>query len=56
MPKARKVAFPVESQLHRNLDQAFYSDAFEAELGRASLTPVAIATRAFASTPGWVEG
>ncbi|WP_315766328.1 MULTISPECIES: DUF2867 domain-containing protein [unclassified Bradyrhizobium] len=56
MPKARKVAFPVESQLHRNLDQAFYSDAFETDLVDASLTPVAIATRALASTPGWVEG
>lgn len=55
MPKARKVAFPVESQLHRNLDQAFYSDAFETDLVDASLTPVEIATRALASTPGWVE-
>jgi hypothetical protein len=52
MPKARKVEFPVESQLHRNLDQAFYSDAFEADLVDASLTPVEIATRALASTPG----
>jgi hypothetical protein len=56
MPKARKVAFPVESQLHRHLDQAFYSDAFEAGLIDASLTPVEIATRALMSTPGWVDG
>ena len=56
MPKARKVVFPVESQLHRSLDQAFYSDAFETDLVDASLTPVEIATRALSSTPGWVEG
>ena len=56
MPKARKVAFPVESQLHRSLDQAFYSDAFETDLVDASLTPLEIATRALASTPRWVDG
>lgn len=56
MPKARKVAFPVESQLHRNLDQAFYSDAFETDLVDTRLTPVEIATRALASTPAWVDG
>jgi hypothetical protein len=56
MPTARKVVFPAESQLHQNLDQAFYSDAFETDLVDASLTPVEIATRAFASTPGWVDG
>jgi hypothetical protein len=56
MPKARKVAFPVESQLYRNLDQAFYSDAFETDLVDANLTPADIATRALLSTPGWVDG
>jgi len=56
MPKARKVAFPVESQLHQKLDQAFYSDAFETDLVDASLTPVEIAARALVSTPGWVDG
>ncbi|WP_315741067.1 DUF2867 domain-containing protein [Bradyrhizobium sp. SZCCHNR1093] len=56
MPNARKVAFPVESQLHRDLDQAFYSDAFEADLIDKSLSPVDIATRALVSTPRWVDG
>jgi hypothetical protein len=56
MPKVRKVAFPVESQLHGKLDQAFYSDAFETDLVDASLTPVEIATRALVSTPAWVDG
>ena len=52
MPGVRRVAFPVESRLHRTLDQAFYSDAFETDLVDANLTPVEIATRALASTPG----
>jgi hypothetical protein len=56
MPRPRKVAFPVESQLHPKLDQAFYSDAFETDLVDSSLTPVEIAARAFVSTPGWVDG
>jgi hypothetical protein len=55
MPTARKVMFPAESQLHRNLDQAFYSDAFETDLVDASLTPIEIATRALVSTPEWVD-
>lgn len=55
MPGVRRVAFPVESRLHRTLDQAFYSDAFETDLVDASLTPVEIATSALASTPGWVD-
>lgn len=56
MPHVRKVAFPLESQLHRSLDQAFYSDAFETDLVDARLTAVEIATRALASTPAWVDG
>ena len=56
MPKVRKVAFPVESRLHRDLDQAFYSDAFETDLIDTSLSPVQIAARALASTPGFVDG
>ena len=56
MPKVRKVAFPLESRLRPDLDEAFYSDAFEADLINASLTPAEIATRALASTPGWVDG
>jgi hypothetical protein len=56
MARVRKIRFPAESQLHPSLDQAFYSDAFEADLIDMSLTPAEIATRAFASTPMWVEG
>jgi Protein of unknown function (DUF2867) len=56
MPTVRRVAFPKESRLHRDLDRAYYVDAFETDLADASLTPVEIATRAFASTPGWVGG
>ena len=54
--KVRRVAFPAESQLHRRLDQAFYSDAFETELRASGLTPVEIATHVLAATPGWVDG
>lgn len=56
MQRVRKVAFPAESRLLRDLDQAFYSDAFEADLIDASLSPAEIATRSFISTPGWVDG
>lgn len=56
MPKVRRIAFPAESRLHRDLDRASYVDAFETDLVDASLTPVEIATQALASTPRWVEG
>jgi hypothetical protein len=56
MPTPRRINFPAESQLSRNLDQAFYSDAFETDLIDAGLSPVDIARRAFASTPRWADG
>lgn len=56
MPSPRRVAFPPESLLHATLDQAFYSDAFETDQVDTTLTAAGIARRAFAATPGWVEG
>jgi len=49
MPRPRRIEFPPESRLYPNLDQASYSDAFETDLLDASLSPVDIAERAFAS-------
>lgn len=56
MAKPRRVAFPADSTLHQSLGQASYNDAFETDLIDATLTPSGIARRAFASTPGWVDG
>lgn len=56
MAKVARIEFPRESRLQGRLPAATYHDAFEAELGEASLTPVQIATRALGATPAWVEG
>jgi hypothetical protein len=51
----RRIAFPAESHLHARVGEAYYQDAFEADLRDASLTAAQIARRAFGSTPKWVE-
>jgi hypothetical protein len=55
MARVRKVAFPPESRLHPDLPAAYFHDAWEAPLADPSLTPVELAQRALAATPGWVE-
>ena len=55
MGRVSKVAFPAESRLSADLPAAYFHDAWEAALGEAGLSPVEIAERVLAATPGWAE-
>ena len=55
MWRVRKVAFPPESRLHRDLSAAYFDDAWETALSDPGLAPVDIAERGLRSTPPWVE-
>jgi hypothetical protein len=52
----RRIRFPPESRIHPRLREAYYADAFEAELADASLTPAEIFRRTAGIAPGWVHG
>jgi hypothetical protein len=55
MGRVRKVEFPSESRLSADLPAAYFHDAWEAGLHDAGLSPVEIAERVLAVTPGWAE-
>jgi hypothetical protein len=49
-----KVAFPPESWLASQADDATFWDAFEADLDDPALSPAELAARLFAEQPAWV--
>jgi len=51
-----KTAIPVQSRLYANAQRNYFHDTYEIGIEDANANPLVLMLKAFAQTPGWVDG